>query len=356
MPDPPNNALRILDANLNRAREALRVMEEFARFVLDDATLTAEIKQMRHDLAAAIPAAVGAEAVRRREIETDVGREITTASETARVDARAVAVASGKRLSEALRVIEEYGKTMDPAFAARVEQLRYRGYALERRLELTVAAKRRLGSVRLCVLLTESLCSRPWFETARAVMDAGADALQLREKDLPDRELLARARRLAESCRERETLFIVNDRVDIAALARADGVHLGQADLSVADARRVLPTTAIVGVSTHDIEQVRRAVTDAPDYIAVGPMFPSSTKPQDHIAGPEALAAARSITGIPLAAIGGIHANNAAQVLSAAPCMICVSSAVISDPDPGDACRRIVDALMRARASTTPAS
>jgi len=351
MSEPPNNVLRILDANLNRAREALRVMEEFARFVLDDAILTADIKQTRHDLAAAIPAAIDTDAIRRREIEADVGREIGTASEYVRADARDVAIAAGKRLSEALRVIEEYGKTIDPAFAACVEQIRYRGYGLERRLSITASAKDRFGRVRLYVLITESLCRRDWFETAQATIDGGADCLQLREKNLTDRELLHRAKRLAAVCRERGVLFLVNDRPDIAALANADGVHLGQDDLSVAAARRILPASAIVGVSTHTIEQVHEAIAQAPDYIAVGPMFPSSTKLQDHIAGPQTLAAARSLTGLPLAAIGGIDATNAAEVLSAAPCALCVSSAVLAHPDPRAVCRQLADARVRAAAS-----
>lgn len=355
MPEPPNNALRILDANLNRAREALRVMEEFARFVLDDATLTAEIKQTRHDLAAAIPATIDAGAIHRREIETDVGREIGTTSEYARTEARSVAIAAGKRLSEALRVIEEYGKTIDPAFAARVEQIRYRGYELERRLAITTTARDRFDHVRLYVLITESLCRRDWFETAQAAIDGGADCLQLREKNLADRELLDRAKRLASLCRERGALFVVNDRPDIAALANADGVHLGQDDLSVAAARRILPTSAIVGVSTHTIEQVQAAIAQAPDYVAVGPMFPSGTKPQDHIAGPRTLAAARSLTGLPLAAIGGIDATNAAQVLSAAPCALCVSSTVLADADPRSACRRLADLAARLSSGTAVA-
>lgn len=350
-----DNALRILDANLNRAREALRVMEEFARFVLDDATMTTEIKQARHDLAAAIPAAVDADAIRRREIETDVGREICTPSEYARADARGVAIAAGKRLSEALRVIEEYGKTIDPAFAARVERIRYRGYELERRLAITATARDRFGHVRLYVLITEALCRRDWFETARAAIDGGADCLQLREKNLADRGLLVRAKRLASLCRERGVLFIMNDRPDIAALANADGVHLGQDDLPVSAARRILPASAIVGVSTHTVEQVRDAIAQAPDYIAVGPMFPSSTKPQDHIAGPETLAAARSLTGLPLAAIGAIDANNAAQVLAAAPCALCVSSAVLADSDPRAVCRQLADLVARVRPSASAA-
>ena len=112
-----------------------------------------------------------------------------------------------------------------------------------------------------------------------------------------------RARRLASLCHEHGSLLIVNDRPDIAAQAGADGVHVGQDDMPVPEVRRVLPPTALVGVSTHTIPQVQAAAADVPDYVAVGPMFDTATKPQSHIAGPKTLADARRETSLPLVAI-----------------------------------------------------
>ncbi len=364
MSDRPNDTsvLRILDANFNRAREALRVMEEYARFVLDDGSLSAAIKEARHKLTSAVargayereriaspgpkdlghPADRGSDqsaignrqsAIMARDIEGDVGREITTPTESERASVAQVALASAARLSEALRVIEEYGKVFDSDFAADIERLRYRGYELQRRLAITSRARERLATVRLYVIVTESLCRGDWFGTARAALEGGADCLQLREKELPDRELLERAKRLAELCHERGKMLIVNDRPDIAAAAGADGVHLGQGDLPVAAARRILPTTAIVGVSTHTVEQIEAAAAQAPDYIAVGPMFATPTKSQERIAGPATLAAARRMTSLPLVAIGGIDLSNAAQVLQAAPCILCICHAAVASPD-----------------------
>jgi thiamine-phosphate pyrophosphorylase len=217
--------------------------------------------------------------------------------------------------------------------AAGIERLRYRGYELERRMAITVRAKDRLSAARLYVIVTESLCRGDWFETARAALDGRADCLQLREKGLSDRELLERVKRLVDLCHERGKMLIVNDRPDIAAAAGADGVHLGQGDLPVAAARRILPTTAIVGVSTHTIEQIESAADQAPDYIAVGPMFATPTKPQERIAGPATLAAARRMTAVPLVAIGGIDLSNAVQVLQAAPCILCICHAAVASPD-----------------------
>jgi thiamine-phosphate pyrophosphorylase len=323
-------------------------MEEYARLVLDDAMLTTEIKESRHSLAAAVlhlqqgsHGQLSASAVDssdelfliHRDILRDVGCEISTSSEYERADESEVAAVAGKRLSEALRVIEEYGKTLDRDFSAAIERLRYRGYEIERRLALTIRARVRFSKVRLYVLLTEALCCADWYATAEAALEGGAQCLQLREKDLTDRELLERAKRLADLCREHDALFIVNDRPDIAVLSNAHGVHLGQDDLSVSDARRTLCSNMLVGVSTHTPKQLAEAADAVPDYIAVGPMFATPTKPQDHIAGPRALAAARESTSLPLVAVGGIDPGNAREVLSAADCCLCVCRSVISTPD-----------------------
>ena len=368
--------LRILDANFNRAREAFRVMEEYARFVLDDALLTTAIKEARHDLSDSAralnrPAAIdpadsrGSEAqtlhaysapaksgtsaraeargslIRARDIEGDVGKDAKAGDELHRAVVEEVALAATARLSEALRVLEEFAKLTDQEAARRIERLRYRGYELERRLIITIDARKRFADVRLYVILTESLCHGDWFDTARAALSGGADALQLREKHLPDRELFSRAKRLADLCRERGKLLIINDRPDIAAASDADGVHLGQDDMPVSAARRALPTRCIVGVSTHTIAQVEAAAELAPDYLAVGPMFPTETKPQVHVAGPELLEAARTRTALPLVAIGGIHEGNIGHVAGAACGTICVCSAVIARPDVEAAARAL---------------
>lgn len=333
--------LRILDANLNRAREGLRVVEEFARFILEDAHLAQAFKQLRHDLVAAVSPEIAPALSAHRDSAGDVGRGITTSSEGRRGEALDVAWASAARVGEALRTVEEYAKTCDPALAERFAALRYRMYDLDRRLRTIVAARSRFAAVRIYVLMTEKFCRGDWYEIAASAINGGADAIQLREKNLSDAELLDRARRLATLCRARNVLFLVNDRPDIALLSHASGVHLGQEDLPVRDLRRILPASMIVGVSTHTREQIDRAVADAPDYIAVGPMFPSATKPQEHIAGPHTLAYARGATALPLVAIGGITPENADLVLEAAPCTLAVCSAITAAPDPQAATQQL---------------
>lgn len=345
-----STTFRILDANLNRARESLRVMEEYARFVLDDALLTADLKKTRHELANVLPETIASVLMRHRDIIRDVGRETTAPFESRRPGTSSVVVAAGKRLSEALRAIEEYGKTVNPGFAKSVEQIRYQGYELERRIIFTTQARKRFGNVRLYVILTEAFCKNDWYATAEAALRGGADVLQLREKTLNGHELADRAKKLVRLCRAYNALLMINDRPDIAVISGADGVHLGQEDLSVEDARRILPESAIVGVSTHTVDQVRAAVRSAPDYLAVGPIFATNTKPQDHIAGPEILAAAKKTTSLPLVAIGGIDAKNAPTILATAPCCLCVCTAVIAQSDVQAACRNLREIMDQASA------
>lgn len=339
---------RILDANVNRAREAARVMEDYARFVLDDAGLSEQAKRIRHDLVAVLAEAGLAHVIRSRDITDDVGRDVQTQREYTRTTTADVVIAAGKRLSEALRVIEEYGKTVSENLGRAVEQLRYRGYDLEQKLRGCLEAGERFARVRLYVLLTASLCRGDWFQTARAAIAGGADCVQLREKSLSDAELVDRARRLSELGHEHGVLVIVNDRADVALASNADGLHLGQDDLPVRTARAVLGPTPLIGISTHTIEQAQAAVAASPDYVAVGPMFASSTKPQKHVPGPALLGPVRGLTSLPVVAIGGITSENVSNVLAAGGRRICVCAAVIGQEDVTGAARRLKEALVKA--------
>jgi thiamine-phosphate pyrophosphorylase len=201
---------RILDANANRAREGLRVLEDYARFVLNDDETCRRIKSLRHDVSASL-SAVLTEAILHRDTPGDVGTATTTASESNRQGKADVITAAGKRLGEALRVMEEVFKTVDPSRAESIKQARYRFYDLEQTLARTLRPNR-FHSVRLYVLITESTCKQPWFEAAQQAIAGGADCLQLREKNLDSGELLARAIRFVKLCRDHRVLSIINDR------------------------------------------------------------------------------------------------------------------------------------------------
>lgn len=370
MPPHPNHPLiagrseraglaRIIDASANRGAEALRVLDDIARFALDDAALCTVFKELRHELRAVI-AALPVDAgvlLASRDTPGDVGTSVQTPSEGRREGLGAIARAACGRLAESLRSIEEAAKGLGAGGAAsKAEQLRYRAYEAERRIVLALGSGL-ARQWRLCVLISESLClHHAWDRVAELAIAGGADCLQLREKALEGAELLRRASRLVEIARshtgaERPTV-IVNDRVDIAMLSGADGVHVGQSDLDVPSVRRLAGFSLMVGVSTANLEQATKAAADGADYCGLGPMFPSSTKPKPALSGLEylrAYLATPQVARLPHLAISGIDASRAGELAAAGCRGVAVSSAVCSAQDPGEAARAIVAAITPAQ-------
>lgn len=328
------DAARIVDANLNRGRESLRVLDDYARFTLNDRHLTEQFKALRHRLAEATKLLSASTLLAARDTAHDVGTDLSTSGEYDRASPRQVAAVNLKRLQEALRSAEEFGKVLSADFARAVEAIRYEAYTLERVTVRGGDARARLADARLYVLLTGSQCVAALDWTIRQAADGGADVFQLREKTLTDRGLIDRANRVRKWTRDAGVLFVVNDRPDIARLVDADGVHLGQDDLPVSAARRVVGPDVLIGVSTHTLDQVRRAVLDGADYLGIGPTFPSSTKPFDQFPGLEFVREAMAETSLPAFALGGIGLHNVAEVTAAGATRIAVSSAVATAADP----------------------
>lgn len=341
-------AMRMQDANFNRAREALRTLEDYCRFVLNDGDLSGTCKTLRHDLCSAM-AALGADnAVLTRDTPGDVGVTVKAADEMRRDTLQHVIAAAAKRLTEALRVLEELAKLRSPALAQRVESLRYRCYSVEQAILRQAGQRNHLPHCGLHVLLTESLCRRPWRDTLAAILEGGADVVQLREKHLHDGELLNRAKIVVEACRKLGRMAIINDRLDIALAAGASGVHLGQQDMPCGQARRLAGSELLIGVSTENSRQAGAAARDGASYIGAGPMFPTSTKAKPRLAGPGYIAELM-LDGftLPIIAIGGISCENLPELLAAGVKAIAVSSAVISSADPAEACARLRSMLGR---------
>jgi len=338
-------ALRVIDAAANRAREGLRVVEDYARFVLDDLFLTTQLKGLRHELTALLERFSLCQRLAARETQADVGTQVTTATERLRENTAGVLAANFTRLQESLRSLEEYGKTLDPDASAGFEQLRYRTYTLQRAVETVRASLERLERARLYVLIDGRATLEEFCAVAQALVSGGVHVIQLRDKQLDDRRLLERARLLRDITGVAEVLFIINDRPDLAVLARADGVHVGQEELSVKDARTMVGPEALIGVSTHSIEQARQAVLDGANYLGVGPVFPSGTKHFDRFPGVELLRAVTAEIRLPVFAIGGIGLNNLAEVLQTGIRRIAVSGAVLNAPDPAATARGLAQRL-----------
>jgi len=184
-----------------------------------------------------------------------------------------------------------------------------------------------------------------------AVIDGGCRMVQLREKEWPSGRLLPLARRLRDRCRGSGVTFIVNDRVDLAMAVDADGVHLGQDDLPARVARPLLRAGMLLGVSTHSVEQARAARDDGADYVAVGSMFATRTKPDFELVGPALIRKLRPEIGVPLVGIGGITHDNVGEVVRAGADGVAVISAVCAVPDPRAATQRFLELVRTARAA-----
>ncbi|MEW6573579.1 MAG: thiamine phosphate synthase [Bacillota bacterium] len=324
---------RLLDANLNRACEGLRVLEDVARFMLGDATLSKTIRGARHELRRAAPNLPG-DLLSARDVSGDFG---TAYREASHLGTSSFVTANARRVQEAARVLEETARCLMPEAVETFKRTRFLAYELEqdlvRRAHLTEKAEF-LNNLRLYVIVgTSHTGSRPVPDVVREAIRGGAGLIQLREKQLPARSFLELARLLRDITNEGGVPLIINDRVDIAAASGADGVHLGQEDLPVSAARRILGYRAIIGVSAHSVAEAVAAEQDGADYVGVGPVFATTTKPELEPKGLLLLNAVLQAVHVPVVAIGGINRENVASVVGAGVNRVAVVSAVAGAPD-----------------------
>ncbi|TWT64281.1 thiamine phosphate synthase [Rubinisphaera italica] len=322
------SVFRILDAAANRCREGLRIIEDYVRFHRNEESLSSDLKQLRHDFRNYWKELDPEQLLQNRDTAGDIGTAISTAAENVRASLLDVVAANCKRVEESLRTLEEYSKLISTTAARGFEQLRYRFYGFEQELLLENQRKARIGQASVYFLLTEKTCVLNWQTTAEQAITLGVDVIQLREKELDDRELLARARWLRDATRHSSTLLIINDRPDIALLCDADGVHVGQEELCYGDVRKLLGPQKLIGISTHNMEQAREAVAAGADYVGAGPTFLSETKSFSEFAGLEFLRQMAAEISIPVFAIGGIGQENVEEVAQAGISRIAVCQAI----------------------------
>ena len=190
-----------------------------------------------------------------------------------------------------------------------------------------------LHRIRLYVLISSNIAKKSVKETARLVIDGGADTVQLREKTISDSKFISLAREVRDITTKRGSLLIINDRVHVVRKVNADGIHLGQQDMSALEARNIIGDEKIIGVSTHSITQARQAQKDGADYIAIGPIYPTSTKGHEPSVGIEIIHEISEAVSIPIIAIGAITLENLDGVLKAGASRIAVCSAIIGSKD-----------------------
>jgi thiamine-phosphate pyrophosphorylase len=342
----PLKIWRVIDANLNRTGEGLRVLEDIARFVLNDATLSQQLKLVRHRLLAG-DVLLNTRLITARDSEGDVGVNTLAPGQEKGKELLAVVVANARRVQESLRTIEELAKTQDitPKLdPERFKQARFNLYTIERALlsRLLRQDKAKQLSGLHAIIDTQALKGRSHIEAARQIIQGGAKTIQLRDKITGKKELLPLAQQLKELCAEHNVLFIVNDYLDIALATDADGLHLGQSDLPIRIARKLLPIDKILGCSTTTVDQAVAAEADGADYIAIGSIYPTPSKETAVIVGLKGLRQVRQVVKLPLVAIGGITKDNAAEVVAGGADSVAVISAILGAESLEEATREIV--------------
>jgi thiamine-phosphate pyrophosphorylase len=339
---------RILDANLDRAREGLRIIEEWCRFGLDHGAWSEDCKAMRQTIGGWHRDELRAA----RNTAEDVGTRLSHPLEERREDIGAVLQANFCRVQEALRVLEEYGKLYDAELSSGCKQLRYRVYSLESQvmgqLLLSQSQGDRLSRLHQAKLYLVTSPVDNILSIVEAALQGGLTLVQYREKEANDQVRLEMALALKALCHRYGALFLVNDRVDLALAVDADGVHLGQQDLPIAQARRLLGWGKIVGKSTTSPEEMALALAENPDYIGVGPVFETPTKPGKAAAGYDYVRYAAEHATVPWYAIGSVDGSNLGGVLDAGASRVAVVRSIMQAEQPTLATQQLLAQLNRA--------
>ena len=322
-------------------------MEDYTRMVLNDPHLSQRLKQLRHDLVEATEPLDNKKRIASRDSQNDVGRNNRTDSEYQRSSEHGIVQANLSRALQALRTIEEFSKTIDADIAQRVEQLRYDTYTLEKAILTTMLSVQNLAGIRLYVLVNGMGSPEQLKGTSEALIRAGVDMIQLRDKRLQDRELVVAGRVLSEVTAGKHAKWIMNDRCDLAIAAGADGVHLGQDDMQITDARRVVGPSKLIGASTHSLAQARQAVLDGANYIGVGPVFPSQTKSFNDYVGIDLVSQVMEDIKLPIYPIGGIDLENIDSLTSIGCHYAAVSSTIVRADNPVKVASQLKAALTR---------
>ena len=368
------------------------MLEDWSRFALDRTDLVSRCKDLRQRLGRLHHSRYKLE----RDTAGDGGAGLGHPAQLERLAPAQVLAANAGRVQEALRVLEEFGRLEDGQLAAEAAAIRYALYDLE--VELLRADAQRQGAasetaqwpspeqpsleqpfleqpfqeqpsgnqpatpqnaagaelrerLQQCQLY---LITRPVPDLQRVVAEAlaaGVRLVQYRSKEAVDRSRLEEAQALRQLCREHGALFIVNDRIDLALAVDADGVHLGQDDLPPQLARRLLGPQRLIGRSTHAIEQLRQAMQDGCDYVGVGPVNATPTKPGRTPVGLAYVRQAAAESRIPWFAIGGIESSSLAPVLEAGASRVAVVRAITDAADPAAASTELLAGLARAAAA-----
>ena len=315
----PYELHRIIDANINRASEALRVLEDWARFGKNNQDITKKLKLIRHEINKLV--LLNPNLILSRESIHDVGKN--TGIESKKRNIKDIIRANCKRLEESLRVLSEYGNVVGAyCNTPLLENFRYEIYTIEKELVINEKLIRLQNANLYLVTGRDAPAGRlyndnEFLSIIEKSVEGGIDIIQLREKKEKENKILELGKEIKKIINNTDVLFIINDRVDLALACNADGVHLGQDDMPVARARGAYGNTPV------------------PDYLGVGPVFPTPTKPDYKPAGLEYVRwADENLKEIPWFAIGGIDETNIEKVINAGAGKIAVVREIMNADDP----------------------
>ena len=333
---------RIIDANLDRTREGLRVIEDWCRFGLNRKDLVVTIKDWRHILAKHH----GNTYKQARDVSSDKGALINHPEQENRNSPNCVIKANCSRAQEALRVLEEFSRKIDPELAQNAAIIRYGLYELEKTLLEIGNKKNRADKLKSCNICLITSPQNQLTKTVLNAINAGVKIIQYRSKEGTDQEKYIQAKDLALICKSNDVLFIINDRIDLAIAVEADGVHLGQQDFPTKVARTILGSEKLIGRSTHCLKDIKKAEEEGCDYIGIGPVYETKTKPDKSPIPFNDFLEITKKSSLPYFAIGGINNSNLCEISTLGINRIAVSSAIMNSRDPSLATRELIKQLL----------
>jgi len=328
--------LRIIDANFNRTREGLRVIEEAIRFVYQNEKILKEIRKIRHEISVKIFKFFPPEKLKSsRFIREDKGKSLDIKK---KINFKKVVETNFLRVEESLRCLEEYSKIINSDAFGFFHNIRFKIYEMEKKI-ITYLSRKKIKVPFVYVILNLKEKDENFLKFVKEVLDGKPDIIQLRYKGENIKYFLETAKKLKKIMPD-EIIYIINDRVDIGFLSESDGVHLGQNDINIEDARKLIPEK-ILGISVSNFEEVKKVKNKDIDYIAVGSIFKSPTKPEKKIVGTGIFKKIKEDISIPVVGIGGINIENAEKVIEEGADGIAVISAVENAEHPKKVIERL---------------
>ena len=345
---------RLLDAVTNRVCEGFRVIEDICRFMLDDALSGKKLKDYRQNLRLTVSKVANLNTLlTQRDTNKDLGTTWEGVHEYNREEISDIVVANFKRIQEGLRSIEEQLKHVDTGTSSKlIEHMRYDSYVLEKEI-IQKVSKLFLKNLNFTLVFDPNSCKTDPWQLLDKTLSAGVDSVQFRVKDYLEKEQenVDFIRKTHEICQKHNAPLIINDRADWALITQAEGLHLGQKDLAVADTQQILQINQIIGLSIASEEDLKSAENSTADYFGVGALFPSETKFYENTPGLNLYKKTLETLEKPVFGIGGISENILPLLKEIAHgtgkmLRICVSSAILKSDQPekvAENMRRILD-------------